>query len=47
MYDLIFLGGGPAGYEGAIASGKKGLKCAVIEMDKPGGTCLQRGCIPT
>lgn len=47
MYDLIFLGGGPAGYEGAIAAGKRGLKCAVIEMDKPGGTCLQRGCIPT
>ncbi len=46
-YDLIFLGGGPAGYEGAIAAAKKGLKTAVIEMDQLGGTCLQRGCIPT
>ncbi len=46
-YDVIFLGGGPGGYEGAIRAGKKGLKTAVIEMDKPGGTCLQRGCIPT
>lgn len=47
MYDIIFLGGGPAGYEGAIAAGKKGLKTAVVEQDKLGGTCLQRGCIPT
>jgi dihydrolipoamide dehydrogenase len=47
MYDIIFLGGGPAGYEGAISAGKKGLKTAVIEQDKLGGTCLQRGCIPT
>ncbi len=39
-YDVIFLGGGPGGYEGAISAGKKGLKTAVIEMDKPGGTCL-------
>ncbi len=47
MYDIIFIGGGPAGYEGAIAAGKKGLKVAVVEMEKIGGTCLQRGCIPT
>ncbi len=47
MYDIIFLGGGPAGYEGAIAAGKKGLKAVVVEMDKLGGTCLQRGCVPT
>ncbi len=46
-YDVVFLGGGPGGYEGAIRAGKKGLKTAVIEMDKLGGTCLQRGCIPT
>ncbi|NIM11887.1 MAG: dihydrolipoyl dehydrogenase [Candidatus Aminicenantes bacterium] len=46
-YDIIFIGGGPAGYEGAIAAGKKGLKTAVVEMDKPGGTCLQRGCVPS
>jgi len=47
MFDIIFLGGGPAGYEGAVAAAKNGLKAAVIEMDKPGGTCLQWGCIPT
>lgn len=46
-YDLIFVGGGPAGYEGAIAAAKRGLKSAVVEMDQLGGTCLQRGCIPT
>jgi dihydrolipoamide dehydrogenase len=47
MYDIIFIGGGPAGYEGAISAGKKGLKVAVVEMEKIGGTCLQWGCIPT
>ncbi len=47
MYDIVFLGGGPAGYEGAIAAGKKGLKAAVVELDKLGGACLHRGCIPT
>ncbi len=46
-YELLFIGGGPAGYEGAIAAAKKGLKTAVVEMDQLGGTCLQRGCIPT
>jgi dihydrolipoamide dehydrogenase len=46
-FDLLFIGGGPAGYEGAIAAAKKGLKTAVVEMDLLGGTCLQRGCIPT
>jgi dihydrolipoamide dehydrogenase len=46
-YDVVFLGGGPAGYEGAIAACKNGLKAAVVEMDKPGGTCLHWGCIPT
>jgi dihydrolipoamide dehydrogenase len=47
MYDIIFIGGGPGGYEGAIAAGKKGLKTAVVEMDNLGGTCLQWGCVPT
>jgi len=46
-YDIVFIGGGPAGYEGAIAAGKKGLKVAVVEKDKLGGTCLQRGCVPS
>jgi dihydrolipoamide dehydrogenase len=46
-YDILFLGGGPAGYEGAIAAAKAGMKAAVVEMDAVGGTCLQRGCVPT
>jgi dihydrolipoamide dehydrogenase len=46
-FDLLFIGAGPAGYEGAIAAAKKGLKTIVVEMDLPGGTCLQRGCVPT
>jgi dihydrolipoamide dehydrogenase len=46
-YDLAFIGGGPAGYEGAIVAAKRGLKTLVVEMDQLGGTCLQRGCIPT
>lgn len=46
-HDILFIGAGPAGYEGAIAAAKRGLKAAVVEMDLPGGTCLQRGCIPT
>jgi len=47
MYDILFLGGGPAGYEGAISAGKRGLKTGVIESELPGGTCLHWGCIPT
>ncbi len=46
-HDILFVGGGPAGYEGAIAAAKRGLSAAVVEMDQLGGTCLQRGCIPT
>ena len=46
-FDLLFIGAGPAGYEGAIAAAKKGLQAIVVEMNLPGGTCLQRGCIPT
>ncbi len=46
-HDILFIGAGPAGYEGAIVAAKRGLKAAVVEMDLPGGTCLQRGCIPT
>lgn len=47
QYDILFIGGGPAGYEGAIAAARNGRKTAVVEMDQVGGTCLQRGCIPT
>ena len=46
-YDVAILGGGPGGYVAAIRAGQLGLKTAVIEKDKVGGTCLHVGCIPT
>jgi dihydrolipoamide dehydrogenase len=47
IYDLVVIGGGPAGYVGAIRAGQLGKKVAVIEMERAGGTCLNWGCIPT
>lgn len=47
MYDLVILGGGPGGYVAAIQAGRAGLKTVLIEKDRLGGTCLNRGCIPT
>ena len=46
-FDLIVVGGGPGGYEAALFAAKLGLKTALIEKDFVGGTCLNRGCIPT
>ncbi|MBE5730481.1 MAG: dihydrolipoyl dehydrogenase [Clostridiales bacterium] len=46
-YELIVLGGGPGGYTGAIRAAKLGKRVALIEKDSLGGTCLNRGCIPT
>ncbi len=46
-YDLIVIGGGPAGYPAAIRAGQLGKKVACIEMERPGGTCLNWGCIPS
>ena len=46
-YDAIVIGGGPGGYECAIRLSQNGLKTALIEKDELGGTCLNRGCIPT
>ena len=46
-YDLIVIGGGPAGYVGAIRAAQLGKKVACIENDRAGGTCLNWGCIPT
>lgn len=45
--DLIIIGGGPGGYEAAIRAAQLGVKVTLIEEDKLGGTCLNRGCIPT
>ena len=47
MYDLGIIGGGPAGYTAALHAGAKGQKVVLFEKDKIGGTCLNRGCIPT
>lgn len=47
MYDLGIIGGGPAGYTAALHAGAKGQKVILFEKDKVGGTCLNRGCIPT
>ncbi|MBT5540344.1 MAG: FAD-dependent oxidoreductase, partial [Alphaproteobacteria bacterium] len=46
-FDLIVVGGGPAGYVAAIRGAQLGLKAAVIEKEHLGGICLNWGCIPT
>jgi dihydrolipoamide dehydrogenase len=46
-YDVVILGGGTGGYVTAIRAAQLGMRVAVIEKDKLGGTCLHRGCIPT
>ena len=46
-YDVVVIGGGPAGYTAAIRAAQLGLKVALIEKSKLGGTCLHVGCIPT
>ncbi|MBI4497858.1 MAG: dihydrolipoyl dehydrogenase [Chloroflexi bacterium] len=46
-FDLVILGGGTGGYPAAIRATQLGMKVALIERDKLGGTCLHRGCIPT
>jgi dihydrolipoamide dehydrogenase len=45
-FDVIFIGGGPAGYVGAIRAAQLGLSVAVFEKEKLGGTCVVIGCIP-
>jgi dihydrolipoamide dehydrogenase len=46
-YDLVVLGGGPAGYVGAIRASQLGKKVLCIDKERAGGTCLNWGCIPT
>jgi len=46
-YDVVILGAGSGGYAAALRGAQLGLKVALIEGDKVGGTCLHRGCIPT
>ena len=46
-YDLAIIGGGPGGYSAAFEAVKSGLKVILFEKDLLGGTCLNRGCVPT
>jgi len=46
-YDLIILGGGPAGYNAAEKAALRGLKVLLAEKESLGGTCLNSGCIPS
>ena len=47
MFDLIIIGAGPGGYEMAAEAASHGLTVGIVERDLLGGTCLNRGCIPT
>jgi dihydrolipoamide dehydrogenase len=47
MHDLVVIGGGPGGYVAAIRSAQQGLNTVLVEKNAVGGTCLNRGCIPT
>ena len=46
-YQLLVIGAGPGGYTAALRAAKNGLKTAVVEAREAGGTCLNRGCVPT
>lgn len=47
QFDVVVLGAGPGGYVAAIRASQLGKKVAIVEADKLGGVCLNRGCIPT
>ena len=45
-FDLVVLGGGPGGYAAALYGASAGMRIAIVEEQRLGGTCLNRGCIP-
>ena len=47
VFDLVVVGGGPGGYPAAIRAAQLGLRTALVEKERPGGVCLNWGCIPT
>ena len=46
-FDCVVIGAGPGGYVAAITAAQQGLRTALIEEQQAGGTCLNRGCIPS
>lgn len=46
-YDIVIIGGGPGGYVAALRARQLGARVALVELERVGGTCLNRGCIPT
>jgi len=44
--DIVIVGGGPGGYAAALYASNFGLSVALVDKERPGGTCLIRGCIP-
>ena len=47
QYDLVIIGAGPGGYVAAKKAAKLGMKVVIIDKGEIGGTCINRGCIPT
>jgi dihydrolipoamide dehydrogenase len=46
-YDLVIIGGGPAGYTAAIAAARANMRVGLVESERLGGVCIHKGCIPT
>jgi dihydrolipoamide dehydrogenase len=46
-YDITIIGGGPGGYVAALRASQLGARVALVEKERLGGTCLNRGCVST